>query len=139
MAFYNKVGLLILDSTQTKFLVCMKAKSAKDYFYLLPGGKIEKEETHKDCLIREIKEELNCKVDLSSLKFISEYVDVAAGHPDKEVSIQLYSGKLIGSPIPSSEIKEIHWVGKDSISDPKCSPIAKNKIIPDLVKKGILK
>ncbi|MFA6064839.1 MAG: NUDIX domain-containing protein [archaeon] len=139
MAYYNKIGLLVLNSDQTKFLVCMKAKSAKDYFYLMPGGKIEKGETDIECLVREIKEELSCKVDLPSLKFIAEYIDVAAGHPDKEVSIKLYSGKLIGSPVPSMEIKEIHWVGKEAVNDPKNSPISTNKIIPDLVKNGILK
>jgi len=139
MAYYNKVGLLVLNSDSTKFLVCMKAKSAKDYFYLMPGGKIEKGETDVDCLIREIKEELSCKVDLSSLKFIAEYKDVAAGHPDRDVLIKLYLGNLIGVPVPSMEIKEIHWVGKEAVNDPKNSPILANKIIPDLVKKKILK
>jgi len=139
MAYYNKVGLLVLNSDQTNFLVCMKAKSAKDYFYLLPGGKIEKGESDTECLLREIKEELSCAIDLSSLKFIGEYNDVAAGHPDRDVSIKLYVGNLIGSPTPSMEIKEIHWIGKASINDPKNSPIARNKIISDLVKKNILK
>ncbi len=139
MAYYNKVGLLVLNKDQTKFLVCMKAKSAKDYFYLMPGGKIEKGESDTDCLIREIKEELSCKVDLSSVKFIAEYKDVAAGHSDRDVSIKLYLGNLIGTPTPSMEIKEIHWVGKEAVNDPNNSPITTNKIIPDLVKKKILK
>ncbi|MEK6842369.1 MAG: hypothetical protein AABX84_01010, partial [Nanoarchaeota archaeon] len=68
-----------------------------------------------------------------------EYIDIAAGFSDKDVSIKLYSANLIGKPKPSTEIKFIHWIGKKDKNNSRVSPIIKNKIIPDLIKRKILK
>ena len=138
MAYYNKIGLLVLNEDKTKFLVCEKYPQFVTSDYIMPGGKLE-EESDIECLKNEIKEELNCEVDIESLEYISEYVDVAAGKPDRDVSIKLYKGKIIGQPVPSTEIKAIHWINKEDIDNKQVSPIIKNKIIPDLIKREILK
>jgi 8-oxo-dGTP pyrophosphatase MutT (NUDIX family) len=138
MAYYNKVGLLVLNETGDQMMVCEKDPSNVTSDYILPGGQLE-EANDIECIEREIEEELSCKVDVSSLEFIAEYEDVAAGRPDRDVNIRLYQGKLIGEPIPSSEIKYIHWIGAEAITNPKSSPILRNKILPDLIAKGILK
>lgn len=138
MAYYNKIGLLILNKDRTKFLVCEKPPKYVTSDYIMPGGKLE-EENEVKCLQSEIKEELNCDVDIRSLKNIGEYTDVAAGKLDKDVSIKLYEGRIIGTPKPSTEIKAIRWIGKEDQTNPRVSPIIRNKIIPDLVKRRILK
>lgn len=137
MAYYNKIGLLILSEDQTKFLVCEKYPQFVTSDYIMPGGKFE-EATEIETLKAEIKEELNCEIDIKSLEYITEYTDIAAGRPDRDVSIRLYRGKIIGTPTPSTEIKEVHWISKEDQINPKVSPIIRNKIIPDLVKRGIL-
>lgn len=103
----------------------------------MPGGKLE-EKSDIECLQSEIKEELGCDVDLGSLKLIGEYTDMAAV-PGRDVMIRLYEGKLVDRPEPSTEIGAIHWIGKEDIANLKVSPIIRNKIIPDLAKRGILK
>lgn len=79
MAYYNKIGLLILNEDGTKFLVCEKYSQFVTSDYIMPGGKFE-EETEIECLKNEIREELNCEIDVKSLKYIAEYTDVAAGN-----------------------------------------------------------
>lgn len=138
MAYYNKIGLLVLNKDKTKFLVCEKSPENVTSDYIMPGGLFE-EATEIECLKDEIKEELDCEIDVESLEYIGEYTDVAAGRPDRDVSIKLYKGNLIGTPKPSTEIKFIHWIGKEDKTNPRVSPIIRNKIIPDLVKRGILK
>ncbi len=141
MAYYNKIGLLVLNEDQTKFLVCEPGSLYTEKAvtqYLMPGGQFN-EETIEECLVAEIKEELGCEVDLHSLEFINDYTDVAATSPDKNVLIKLYKGVLIGTPIPSTEIGTLHWIGKDDLTNQKVSPIIRNKIIPDLIAKNILK
>ncbi|QQS15279.1 MAG: NUDIX domain-containing protein [Candidatus Moraniibacteriota bacterium] len=138
MAFYNKIGLLVLNKERTKFLVCEKDKNNVTNDYIMPGGQFF-EDSIEECLKNEIKEELDCEINFNTLQFIGEYIDIAAGVPTKEVSIQLYQGDLIGDPTPSSEIKFVHWVGKNDASNTRLSPIVKNKIIPDLLKRSILK
>lgn len=138
MAYYNKIGLLILDVDSEKFLVCEKAPEHVTSDYIMPGGQFH-ESTIQECLSNEIKEELNCEVDLSTLQYIASYTDTAAGRPDRDVSIELYQGKLIGEPSPTTEIRKIHWIGKNDKDNMRVSPIIRNKIIPDLVDRGILK
>lgn len=138
MAFYNKIGLLVLNKTKNKFLVCEKAADNVTSDYIMPGGQFF-ESSVEECLKNEIKEELDCEVDLDTLCFVGEYVDVAAGDPTRDVSIQLYQGDIIGTPVPSSEIKFIHWIGGKDEKNFRVSPIIRNKIIPDLLQKKILK
>lgn len=136
MAYFNKVGLLILNDDATKFLVCEKSYFTTDF--IMPGGRIEPGENHVECLIRELHEELQVDIDQASLEFLGEYVDVAAGDPTKDVSIMLYRGKILGEPVPSNEIIGFQWIGKDDLAHPRLSPIIKNKLLPDLIARNIL-
>lgn len=137
MAYFNKIGLLYLNNDQSKILVCEKNNFTSDF--IMPGGQIDDGENDEECLVREIKEELDVDTDKTRLVFIKEYVDIAAGDPTKDVSIKLYEGKIIGEPKPSAEIIKFHWVGKGDLSHPRLSPIIKNKILPDLIAMNILK
>lgn len=137
MAHFNKIGLLILNENQSKFLVCEKDHFTSDF--LLPGGKIEPPETEEACIIREIREELDVEVNINSLTFLAEYHGPAAGDPTKDVSIKLYQGGIIGTPKPSNEIVRLHWIGKGDAKNHRVSPIIREQILPDLLKKRILK
>lgn len=138
MAYWYKIGLLVLNKDSTKFLVCEKSADDITGQYIMPGGQME-EENSKECLKREIKEELDCDINTRGLKYIGEYADVAAGEPDHEVIIELYRGRLIGEPTPSHEIKKLHWIGKEDADNPRVSAIIRNKIIPSLIAKKILR
>jgi len=119
-------------------MTCQKEKNNITQQYIMPWGRYENWENDLECLVREIEEELSCKVDLTSLEFINEYLDVAAWFPDKDVSIRLYKWKIIWNPIPSNEIKYFHWVWAKDINNDNVSPIIRNKIMPDLLEKNIL-
>lgn len=136
MAYYNKTGLLLLSDDQTKFLVCKKEGLDK---WIIPGGKFEKDEDDINCLKREIKEELNVGIDENSLRFVGEYVDISADNSSKDILIRLYQIETIGTPKPSAEINALHWIGRGDIKNLKVTPITRNKIIPDLIKRKILK
>jgi len=140
MAYYNKIGLLILSEDAKKFLVCEPGDKYTERSvtqYLMPGGKLE-EKSDIECLKAEIKEELGCDVDIKSLELIGEYTDIAAT-PGRDVRIRLYKGKLIGEPEPSTEIGALHWISKEDVTNQKVSPIIRNKIIQDLVNRKIIK
>lgn len=137
MAYFNKIGLLLFNEDCTRFLVCEKNNFTSDF--IMPGGQLDVAEGDIECLAREIDEELAVKLDEASLEYINEYVDVAAGDQTKDVSIKLYEGKIIGDPKPSTEIIKFHWIGKEDLSHPRLSPIIKNKILPDLIAKKLLK
>jgi 8-oxo-dGTP pyrophosphatase MutT (NUDIX family) len=106
--------------------------------FLMPGGQLEGE-SDIECLHREVQDELGCDVRDESIEFVAEYTDVAASHPDRDVSIKLYQGVLAGEPHPKAEIGALHWIGKADVGNELVSPIIRNKIIPDLITRGLLK
>lgn len=109
------------------------------YDFILPGGSIESGESDMECLKREIKEEMATEVDAEQVALIGEYVDVAAGDPTKDVMIRLYQGSLLGEPKPSMEILSFYWMSKNDPIFSRLSPILKNKVVPDLLARRILK
>lgn len=55
---------VILTNKNNEIYIQQRSPNSKSYpsTWELPGGKIEKTESHKDCIIREIKEELNLEI-----------------------------------------------------------------------------
>ena len=134
MADIHKAGLLWIDNN--RILLCRKKGMAE---LILPGGRIEPGESEIDCLRRELREELG-DVEARNLRHIGTYLDIAARsapEPLRTVQIELYGGEPRGDPVASSEITDLVWFGpRDDRS--RLAPSIRNKIIPDLLARGIL-
>lgn len=136
MADYDKVGLLTLR--EGRILLCRKKHTTS--LLILPGGCREPGESALDCLARELREELG-PVQVSSVEYIGAYSDRAAGTeagPPKTVQIELYRADLAGEPTPQSEIGELIWFGEHDDRS-RLAPSIANKILPDLLARGILR
>lgn len=135
---FDKIGLLVI--LNDKVLLCRKKNYTSKL--ILPGGKIEKGEDDITCLKREIKEELGTDNEIiGEPSYIGTYIDKATADDPKEnkiVRIKLYLGNLKHEARANSEIKEIVWFTQGSDRN-DLSLIIKNKIFPDLIKRGILK
>ena len=135
MVDYDKVGFLAIRDG--KVLLCKKKHSTA--LLILPGGCREPGESAMECLHRELREELG-DVEVKSAELVGVYCDQAAGSPGgvtKTVRIELYSGELIGEPAPHAEIAELIWFGEND--ERSClAPSIRNKILPDLIKRGML-
>lgn len=132
MSNIKKVALAVFKDKQ---LLQVRTHKQKDVFFTL-GGKPEKGESDGDALIREVKEEIDCELIKSTIKFLAEFKDVAHGK-DAILKIRLYTGKLIGTPEPTSEVAEIGYF--DSKSDKKhLSTIAQRTIFPWLKEQGYI-
>jgi 8-oxo-dGTP diphosphatase len=132
---YDKVGLLAIRDG--RILLCRKKHTTA--LLILPGGCFEDGESAAACLDRELREELG-GIQVEGVEYIGTYTDRAAGSgdgPPKIVRIELYSGELIGEPAPHSEIKELVWFG-ESNDRAQLAPSLANKILPDLITRGIL-
>ena len=133
MKVIYKVALAVFNK---KKILQVRTKRLDKVFFTL-GGKIEEGESDMECLKREVREEVGCELDVSSLNFLQEFEDVAHGKNGDLVNIRMYQGKLIGEPKPSSEVVEIGYF--DSNSDKKnLSAIAQRTIFPCLKKRGYI-
>jgi 8-oxo-dGTP pyrophosphatase MutT (NUDIX family) len=118
-----------------------KVLMAKNYDfdkYFIPGGKIEKNENEEEALIREIKEELNVDLVEDSINYFGTFEDVASTHPNSTVQVKLYFGEISGELKPNSEVEKLSWFGKSDDWE-KLGSVAKTKIMPALVKEGLVR
>ncbi|HIJ11801.1 TPA: hypothetical protein HA278_07110, partial [Candidatus Woesearchaeota archaeon] len=64
------------------------------------------------------------------------FEDVAANEPDTIIRMSLSIGEIEGVLEPSSEIEETAWIGSNH--NLILAPSIKNKILPALIKDGII-
>lgn len=132
MRIINKAALAVFKNKK----VLMVRTHKQQVFYSL-GGKNEEGESDIECLKREVREEIGCEVEESSLKFLTELEDVAHGKDEAMLHLKLYTGELIGKPKPSSEIVEIAYL--DTVVDKKyLSTFAQRTLFPYLKVHGYI-
>ena len=114
-----------------KLLISKRAKGAHlEGFWEFPGGKQEKGESLKECLEREIGEELGieARVDESFMTVDHEYAD-------KRISLHVFNCIwLKGEPL-ALQCQEVRWVDYDELSGLTFPP-PDIKVIETLAKKG---
>ncbi len=82
--------------------------------WTLPGGKIEEWETPKECLIRELKEELPYLL-VTKLERFRRLSDEVCPHSKRPLEVIIFKGKVKGSILTDHEVKEARWFKLDDI------------------------
>jgi ADP-ribose pyrophosphatase YjhB (NUDIX family) len=133
----KKYAAVIIDNSG-RYLI---AKDKDESFWKNVGGQAEQNESPEDCLKREIKSELDCEVIGEPEYYFSCPITPRASHPDLKVEIILYKAQIAGTPTPSGETGEIHWLTKSEFLENKfeVTQQLKDFIIPKLIEDGLLK
>ena len=89
--------------------------------------------------MREVREELNCGVEPSSVAFIGEFVTAAANEPDTRLVARVYQGQLVGVPVASNEIEELRWLADDGTAQElMLAPLLEDWVLPQLREMGLM-
>jgi len=94
-----------------------------------PGGKCEPTETPSDCLVREIREELNAAVHVGG-----EILRTSYRYPDREVELRFFRCALVGEPVPMLG-QQIRWVSRSDLRTLDFPP-ADRELVDLLMAKG---
>ncbi|WP_160069357.1 NUDIX domain-containing protein [Sphingobacterium bovisgrunnientis] len=109
----NKIVIAsaLLLNADNDLLVVRKKKST---FYMLPGGKVESNESYKDALLRELKEELELEFTYDDFEYLGKHETQAVNEKNTIVqgNIFLLKTPLIHLPNSNAELEEVRFVSK---------------------------
>ncbi len=99
--------LIAVDKSKEKILLVRTHDYKKFY---LPGGKIEKNETAKQALIREIREELLIELLPKTIKYLTTFEGPAYMQENINVELNCYTAKWTGQITAQTEVKEVKFL-----------------------------
>ncbi len=124
MKVIHKIAAIVMQDNK----LFMVRKVGKDIWTTL-GGKIEAGETEEQCLLREIKEEINC--DANIIKKLGDFEDKAV-FEEATIKLSAYLVELNGKiNLVDPELEECGFFGKEYKKEGiKFSSLFENQIIP---------
>ena len=108
-------AFLPIDKSNKKILVSKRSMNKKYFpgYWEVIGGNLEFGEDFSDCVIREVKEEINCNIkNLTHLHSRTMYLN------DLMYITVAYYGEILEEPVfNKNEISEIKWITENEIDD----------------------
>ena len=93
------------------FMICQRpAHKARGLLWEFVGGKVEADETGRQALIRECREELDVLLDVGAV-----YMDVVHEYPDLTVHLTLFHAAIAEGTPKKLEHNDIQWITPQEI------------------------
>lgn len=112
----NVVSAFIYDSNENILIV--KNRKGDSFYWSLPGGAVEGEETLEQAVIREVKEETGFDIAVDKLHSIREVLFEERGH---HALIITFYAKIIDGEInindPDNDIVEVRWANSETVKE----------------------
>ena len=103
-----KAAAIIRDG---KVLIAQRQQgSHMEYKWEFPGGKLEPDETPEECIIREIKEEMDIDIEVDDI-----YKVVKFKYEEKDILLLCYLCRIIKGDGKAIECNDFKWVTKDEL------------------------
>ena len=108
-----QVSCAIITNAQKQVLVTQRSPLMPlPLKWEFPGGKIEENETAEECLIREIKEELNIEIEITGSLSPNNHQ-----YPDKLIRLIPFICRQIGGKIILKEHADYKWLDVKDLLD----------------------
>lgn len=103
---------IILNSKRQILVTQRSATMNLPLKWEFPGGKLEVGETAEECLIREIKEELNIRIEITASLPSNDHQ-----YPDKLIRLIPFTCKYLGDEIQLKEHTAFRWMEVQDLMD----------------------
>jgi 8-oxo-dGTP pyrophosphatase MutT (NUDIX family) len=117
------------------------SRSKGKTIFIAPGGKLEKKETPKQALCRELGEEQGITVEEADLELFDQSSDIAAGHEAEQLIVLMESfivKHFTGEPTPQAEVAENLWITSANEPGVPLGSIFEHTVIPKLVELDLI-
>lgn len=102
---------------ENKVLLAQRADGDFENKWEFPGGKVEKKETEKNALKREIREELGVEIEVQGYIANNVYK-----YPNITIDLKLYCAEIFDDQFDLSVHKAVKWVDKEDLLDYDLAP-----------------
>lgn len=94
-----------------KYLICQRSFDDEcGLLWEFPGGKLEEGETLEECIIREIKEELELDIQIQDIFTTSIY-----HYDQKEIHFTVYNALIVSGKMKLNVHNDARWVGLEDL------------------------
>lgn len=111
------VGAVILNEKNEVLCALRSQKMSLPGLWEFPGGKIEENETPETSLIREIKEELSCTIEVGEL-----VADATHEYPTIIVRLITYLSRVVEGTPTANEHEKLIWLPMNSLHTLEWAP-----------------
>ncbi|WP_331271155.1 NUDIX hydrolase [Bacillus sp. 123MFChir2] len=129
----NVVSAVIYDNNENILIV--KNRKGDSFYWSLPGGAVEGDETLEEAVIRELKEETGYNIAVDRLHSVREMLFEDRGH---HALIITFYARIIDGEInindPDNDIVEVKWANNETVKESMPSLYERLKIHTDSTK-----
>ena len=113
------VAAVIVDNLTAPARIFATARGYGEFkgMWEFPGGKLENNETSRQALFREIKEELNTEISIGNLITTVEY-----DYPNFHLSMDCFWAEVEKGKLELNEALEARWLTKDMLNSVEWLP-----------------
>lgn len=106
--YHVTAGLIFKNN---KLLITQRLNSDKfGGLWEFPGGKCLENETLEDCLVREISEELNSKIEVRS-----HLISVDHQYQDFAITLHVFLCRYLSGPVRPIEVQDVQWIDPSDV------------------------
>lgn len=96
-----------------KYLICQRSSNDEcSLLWEFPGGKLEEGETLEECIVREIKEELELDIKVQGIFTTSIY-----SFDQKEIYFTVYNSMIVGGKMKLNVHNDVKWVTLNELDE----------------------